>query len=263
MQFKNVPALGPRYWTSIVAASICGANIGDSASDGFGLSNAAAFAVFAVAFATIVSVNQRSRSGHESLFWIAIIIVRAAATNIADLAIRHFHLSYLTSAAFFAGLLMVVLAIVSALSTEEVSRVSRTGFGYWTAMLIAGTLGTVLGDGIGHAISPVTVGVPVSACIAAIAVALAFAYRAINGIAAAETPSYWAAIVAIRALGTNLADIAAYLLSLPLSIALSGVVLTGILMAWQNPRPWSTEQHRRSGHSDRRRLNRVSPLSNP
>jgi uncharacterized membrane-anchored protein len=263
MPFKNVPAIGPRYWTSIVAASLCGANIGDSASDGLGLSNAAGFAVFAVAFATIVSINQRSRSGHESLFWIAIIIVRAAATNIADLAIGHFHLSYLTTAAGLTGLLMVVLAIVSASSAETVDRVSRSGFGYWTAMLIAGTLGTVLGDGIGHAISPVTVGVPISACVAAVTVALAFAYRAINGITAAETPSYWAAIVAIRALGTNLADIAAYLLSLPLSIVLSGVVLTGILTAWQNPRPWTAEQYGRSDHSDRRRPNRVSPLSNP
>jgi uncharacterized membrane-anchored protein len=262
MQFKDVPAVGPRYWTSIVVASLCGANIGDAASDGFGLSGTAGFAMFAVAFATIVSINQRSRGGHESLFWIAIIIVRAAATNIADLAIGHFHLSYLTTTAGLTGLLMVVLAIISASSAEAVGRVSRTGFGYWTAMLIAGTLGTVLGDGIGRAISPVTVGVPVSACIAAATVALVFAYRAINGVTAAETPSYWAAIVAIRALGTNLADIAAYLLSLPFSIALSGLLLTGILTAWQNPRPWTAEQPRRGSHPDRRRPPRVSPQTN-
>jgi uncharacterized membrane-anchored protein len=262
MQFKDVPAVGPRYWTSIVVASICGANIGDAASDGLGLSSIAAFAVFAVAFATIVSINQRSRGGHESLFWIAIVIVRAAATDIADLAIQHFHLSYLTTIVGLTGLLMVVLAIVSASSAATVGRVSRAGLGYWTAMLIAATLGTVLGDGIGHVLFPVTIGVPVSACIAAVAVTLAFAYRAINGVTAAETASYWVAIVAIRALGTNLGAIAAHLLSLPLSIALSGLLLTGILTAWLNPRPWTAEQHNRAAYSDRRRPPRVSPQTN-
>lgn len=261
MDFKIVPVMGSRYWVGITVASICGANIGDVPADEFGLSNAAGIAALAAAFAAIVSVNQRSRNGHESLFWIAIIIVRAAATNIADLAIGRSHTGYWITAAALAALLTVTLAVGSAMSAGAESRALRAGPGYWATMLIAGTLGTVLGDGMGHAIAPITIGVPVSACIAAMTVAAIFVYRAKHGISSAGTASYWVAIPAIRALGTNLADIAAYLLSLPVSIALSSLLLAGVLTAWRDPRPEMIEQPRRGGWSDRRRLNRISPQS--
>jgi len=70
---------------------------------------------------------------------IAIIIVRAAATNIANLAIGYFQLGYLTTAAVLVVLLMVVLAVVAASSAAAADRLSRTGFGTWTAMLFART----------------------------------------------------------------------------------------------------------------------------
>ena len=41
MQFKIVPAIGPRYWVSIMIASICGANMGDFIPDVLKLSDLA------------------------------------------------------------------------------------------------------------------------------------------------------------------------------------------------------------------------------
>ena len=38
MRFKIVPAVGPRYWTAISVASICGCNLGDVVPDVLNLS---------------------------------------------------------------------------------------------------------------------------------------------------------------------------------------------------------------------------------
>jgi hypothetical protein len=55
-------------------------------------------------------------------------------------------------------------------------------------------------------------------------------------------------IVAIRAFGTNLGDIAAYLLSLPISIAISALLLTTTLTMWDEPVNAEVTEARR-GHS--------------
>jgi uncharacterized membrane-anchored protein len=102
-------------------------------------------------------------------------------------------------------------------------------------MLTAGTLGTLLGDGIGHVIRPITVGVPISAMIATGAVTLIFILRTRLDRASAGTASYWAAIVAIRTWGTNLGDIAAFLLSLSVSMLVSALLLAGALIVWRTP----------------------------
>ena len=102
-------------------------------------------------------------------------------------------------------------------------------------MLTAGTLGTVLGDGIGHVIRPITVGVPISAMIATGAVALIFVQRTRLDRASAGAATYWASIVAIRTCGTNFGDIAAFLLSLPVSMLVSALLLVGTLIVWRTP----------------------------
>ena len=89
--------------------------------------------------------------------WLAIVVVRTAATNLAD---------------FFSGDLrlprpwvMVGLAVALLISVtaawqlvwrnaidkgDAQSNLLRADTGYWVAMLIAGTLGTVMGDYFSH-----------------------------------------------------------------------------------------------------------------
>jgi uncharacterized membrane-anchored protein len=67
-------------------------------------------AALAVAFATNLLADRRGRSGDESFYWIATIIVHAVATNIADLAMDRLDPGYLIAAAFTAGLSTVALA---------------------------------------------------------------------------------------------------------------------------------------------------------
>jgi uncharacterized membrane-anchored protein len=236
MQLKIVPTIGPRYWVSIMIASICGANLGDIIRDGHKLSDIGGLLMLALIFAVIVLANRWSRRGNEALYWLAILVVRAAATNLADLGIGRIHLGYITVSACLAALLVAMLALRRASSLQPMTcELSRTNGLYWLAMLTAGTLGTVLGDGIGHMIHPITVGVPISAIIATGAVALILARKTRLDIASAGAASYWAAIVAIRTWGTNFGDIAAFFLSLPLSTMLSGLLLAGTLIVWREP----------------------------
>jgi uncharacterized membrane-anchored protein len=236
MHFKIVPAIGPRYWVSIMIASICGANMGDFIPDVLKLSDLGGLLMLALIFAVIALANQWSRRGNEALYWLAILVVRAAATNLADLGIHRTHLDYVTVSACLAALLVAILALRRASSLQPVKCGLPPMNGlYWLAMLTAGTLGTVLGDGIGHMIHPITVGVPISAMIATGAVALILAQKTRLDMASAGAAGYWAAIVAIRTWGTNFGDIAAFLLSLPVSMMLSGLLLAGTLIVWREP----------------------------
>jgi uncharacterized membrane-anchored protein len=236
MHCKIVPAIGPRYWVGIMIASICGANMGDFIPDVLKLSDLGGLLMLALIFAVIALANQWSRRGNEALYWLAILVVRAAATDLADLGIHRTHLDYITVSACLAALLVAILALRRASSlTPMTCGVPRTDGPYWLAMLTAGTLGTVLGDGMGHMIHPITVGVPISAIIATAAVALILTQKTRLDMASAGAAGYWATIVAIRTWGTNFGDIAAFFLSLPVSMMLSGLLLAGMLIVWREP----------------------------
>jgi uncharacterized membrane-anchored protein len=155
---------------------------------------------------------------------------------LADLGIHRTHLDYITVSACLAALLVAILALRRASSLAPMTcGVPRTDGPYWLAMLTAGTLGTVLGDGMGHMIHPITVGVPISAIIATAAVALILTQKTRLDMASAGAAGYWATIVAIRTWGTNFGDIAAFFLSLPVSMMLSGLLLAGMLIVWREP----------------------------
>jgi uncharacterized membrane-anchored protein len=236
MNFKIVPTTGPRYWVSITIASICGANMGDFIPDVLKLGDLSGLLMLAMMFAIIVLGNRWSKHGHEALYWLAILVIRAAATNLADLAIGGLHLNYITVASYLAALLVAILTLRRMSPSESVTGdFPRVNGRYWVAMLTAGTLRTVLGDGIGHVIRPITIGVPISAMIATGAVALIFVQRTRLDRASAGAATYWAAIVAIRTCGTNFGDIAAFLLSLPVSMLLSALLLAGTLIVWRTP----------------------------
>lgn len=234
MQLKVTPKVDARYWTAILIASMCGTNFGDFFPDELGLSAGASFAILALMFTAIVLVDGLLRRGSESCYWLAILTVRAAATIIADYTIGQKHLGY--------GLVSAVLALaLSALifvyrrggprgSTGDLP--PTTGI-YWSTMLMAGALGTVIGDGVGHAFGPVQIGVPVSAAMATVALAVVLGARA--KLAWQSAASYWTAVVAVRWWGTNVGDILKFLLSIGVSMTATGVALALVLLIWREP----------------------------
>ena len=77
--------MGARYWTALCLASIFGANMGDFFARDLGLGHVHGLPFLALALAVVLIGERFDRSVHQAYYWTAIIIVRTAATNVADL----------------------------------------------------------------------------------------------------------------------------------------------------------------------------------
>jgi uncharacterized membrane-anchored protein len=223
---RTLPAIGPRYWTAIALASVFGANLGDFVSHDLHLGHLRGLAPLALIFTAIVLAERRSPSGREVFYWLAIVTLRTAATNLADLAT---HDARLATGWVVGGLTAALCAIL--LSGRAGAKVGPGGLpannaAYWVAMFVAGTLGTALGDGV-------TDGLGEGPAIASVPLAVILA-----GLLALRAP-YWLLIVAIRTTGTTVGDATADLFGLPLSTLLSGLLFAATLLLW-SPRvaPW-------------------------
>jgi len=230
MQPASVPTLGPRYWTAIIVASVFGANLGDFVSHVLHLGHVRGLPVLAALFAGVLVAERRAAWRGEAWYWAAIVILRTAATNLADLATHDLRLAY---PRVIAG-----LAVLTVLLARRGTR--RDGAGgppatdgwFWATMLTAGTLGTAIGDftaddlGLGSGLGTLVLG-------AILAVALAWAGRSHW----ATRLAYWGCIVAVRSAGTTAGDFCAFGhglgLGLPLSTGLSGAALVAVLKLWQ------------------------------
>src|SRR5436853_7742351 len=85
VQAKTLPAIAPRYWTAILVASMAGANTGDFFSHDLHLGHTRGLLPLALAFALVLWAERRAKAASEAYYWLAIIVVRTAATNLADL----------------------------------------------------------------------------------------------------------------------------------------------------------------------------------
>ena len=244
MQVKNLPAITPRYWAAILVASMCGANTGDFLSHILQLGHWRGLPPLAALFLVILWAERRSRIGTEAYYWLAIIVIRTAATNLADLGTHDFKLGY---GVIETGLtVLLVLSLLAdrgpspALEASVVSgrrlMLPATNTNYWLAMLIAGTLGTASGDFTADIIG---LGLFYGSAVltALFGVVLLLAWR-VGGM---TKPWYWAAIVAARTAGTTLGDMLAsrhgFDLGLPLSTAITGSMLAAAVILWPHQRP--------------------------
>jgi uncharacterized membrane-anchored protein len=109
--------------------------------------------------------------------------------------------------------------------------VLRADYGYWLAMLIAGTLGTVIGDFFSHDLH-------FGDAYATILLSALLAPFFLVGARISVWPLalYWATIVMVRAAGTVAGDLLAERnnLGLPLSTALTGAALLALLAMWRS-----------------------------
>jgi uncharacterized membrane-anchored protein len=234
MQPKITPNVGPRYWTAIMIASMCGANFGDVLPDILKLSTGLGLLVEIAMFAAIILADRMTRYSNEAFYWLSILVVRAAATNIADFSIAKAHFGYapvaVALAALLTGLILVHRGLGPRASTGTLP--PTNGF-YWFTMLTAGALGTIMGDGIGHSFGPVTLGVPISAGAATLAMALMLGAQA--ALKWTTAVAYWVTIVVVRWWGTNVGDVLAFFLGLTVSMAITGAALAVVLFVWREP----------------------------
>jgi uncharacterized membrane-anchored protein len=220
---------------------MCGANTGDFLSHNLHLGHTRGLLPLAALFMLIIWMERRARLATEAYYWLAIIVLRTAATNLADLGTHDLKLGYGTIEAGLTLLLVFFVitdrgrgsSVAAGALLQEGRRpnLPATGALYWCAMLTAGTLGTVSGDfvadftGLG-----LTYG---SAVLLAIFVAVLMVSWHFGEM---SKPWYWVSIVAARTAGTTMGDLLAsrhgFDLGLPLSTVITGSMLAAIVILW-------------------------------
>jgi uncharacterized membrane-anchored protein len=238
MQKKHVPSLGPRYWTALCIASVFGANMGDYFAKELGLGHVRGLPILAALLAAIFLIERHDRLVHHAYYWLAIIVVRTAATNLADFFAGDMKLE---KGWVMLGLTILLVAIVflarflasrpaSAQQNGNGADLPTTDAYYWASMLTAGTLGTVLGDfssfgsGLGLQNSTITLCVLLGAWF--------FFGRGLLRV----IPYYWFSIVLVRGAGTAVGDYLANRslgVGLPLSTLFTGLLFLVVLILWR------------------------------
>jgi Repeat of Unknown Function (DUF347) len=149
MRYANAPAVDARYWTAITLASIFGCNLGDCLSFYVGWNHWIGLAPLAVIFAALLIGERRSTRTTQGWYWSVVIVLRAAATNLADLATYTFQWPFprviLGLSVIQALVVWPVLPRLIAAGTDRTGRPATNGW-YWLSLLTAGTLGTAIGD---------------------------------------------------------------------------------------------------------------------
>ena len=237
MQTRHVPTIDRRYWFGIIFASIFGTNLGDFYAHESGLGLYLGLLVLVVLFAATYTVEKRDRATHEIYYWLAIIIIRTGATNIADfLAFR-----VRVPPVLLVGGLAACIAVAAFIDSPRHARaadapaptLAKTNLAYWAAMLAAGVFGTVAGDICSHRF-----GQGPSSLVLALLLVLLLA--AAKSRAAASVVIYWCAVALARTAGTCIGDWCAenkmLHIGLSLSTLLTGTAFVAILAIWRNPR---------------------------
>jgi Repeat of Unknown Function (DUF347) len=133
MQLSNVPATGPRYWSALCLASILGANMGDFVSHNLHLGHANGLLPLLLAFLGVVAAERLTGFATEAWYWVAIVILRTAATNLGDLLTHDFRIPYPLVVIGLAVLLVAIL-LAEPRSTGGSSGLPPTNAFYWPAM---------------------------------------------------------------------------------------------------------------------------------
>ena len=239
MNQRHVPLLNAGFWIALCIASVFGANLGDFFAHNLGLGHLAGLPFLAAAFALVLIVERYDTIAHALYYWLAIVIVRTAATNIGDLLAGDLKLPRPWVMTGLALLLAVIVAVIHERRRRRVvvpdqGRELLTADSlYWIGMLLAGTLGTVMGDYVSHNLK-------LGDLMASLALGVPLAVLFIVGSRGPLwwAPFFWLTVVMVRADGTVVGDWVAgrKMLGLPLSTAVTGLMLVAFLLAWRRQR---------------------------
>jgi uncharacterized membrane-anchored protein len=221
---------------------MCGTNAGDLAAGPLGLGHVRGIIPITAVFLAIAWAERALNWTTVAFYWLAIIVLRTMATNIADLATHDMKVSY---PVFVLGLIVFMVLMLWAdrlrghennSSSNDDIRVPTTDWLYWVTMLTAGVLGTALGDwfaedpalNLGFIWASV-LGAPIF--VAAIWLGYRFGFT---------KPWYWTAIVVCRTWGTDLGDMLVVLFrkittrptALWISTVITAALLASIIGFW-------------------------------
>lgn len=144
---RGLPLINGAYWLALVAASIFGTNTGDLISEYFHLGNVAGLPYLLAGLAAIFLIERVSPWITPVFFWAAIIVIRTAATNIADAT----HMFGVYGAAAVPALIAAFVVAVRYYKQRS-DRIAgivgqpKVDALYWLCMALAGITGTLVGD---------------------------------------------------------------------------------------------------------------------
>ena len=225
MHRRNTPATGPRYWALLSLASVFGADTGDVFAHDLGLGHLGGLPILAALFAATLVVERRL-DGTAAAYWVAIVLVRTAATNPGDFCTHDLRLGYPATTAVLAILLAATVVVIRRRDPDPAAGLPPVDALYWLAMLLAGTFGTAAGDFIAH-----HTGLPAATAATTATLAALLALRANDRFA--DKNFYWICVVAVRTAGTNIGDITADPLGLPLATALAALLMLATFLLWR------------------------------
>jgi uncharacterized membrane-anchored protein len=232
MKAIHVPQINARYWVAIAMASVFGTNMGDLYAHDSGLGIVGGLPVLAAIIAVAYFLERRDDRQHEVWYWLAIIVIRTGATNIADYLCGRRYLG-LNRFVLSAGLAVLIAALVWRRTTARADKsgLPQTDAKYWLAMLAAGVLGTALGDALQRLMGSVTASVALTALLIAI---LQFG----RGRRIQTVYFYWLAVTVARTAGTAIGDLLAenkeLNIGLNVSTLITGIVFVSVLLFWRS-----------------------------
>ena len=225
---KHVPPIDGRYWTTLVIASVTGANIGDFLSDVLDLGHVSGLPVLALVLTAIFLTEARTRVSSPFFYWGAILTIRAAATNIGD-CLHDLGVNFTQSVPIVFALECCWLALWQlTLRRRGSSGPIPVDTSYWISMGLVGVLGTLVGDAMSYAVG-------LGNLWATIALGAGVALLLIGGGGGRMRvlAYYWLTIALIRSAGTAAGDLLAHQwIGLPASTAASVVILIGTIAAF-------------------------------
>ncbi len=228
---RRVKALGTSvdFWIAMLAASALGTNLGDLWTGHLGISGPVAFTVLVIICAGAIWADRTVEVETEIAYWVAIVLLRAAATNIADLLTEQLSFDVLLLSAGLAILTLLCGKRTRPVVTGGAKASPMVDGRYWTAMFIGGVFGTVVGDFVSHSLGLMMSAVILTALLAGVVVAR-------ERLFAASMVSYWSVVLAERAAGTPIGDGLAsrhgVALGLPLATCCSAIVFAAAL-SWR------------------------------
>lgn len=235
---NTLPSIDRRYWLTLMLASVFGTNTGDFVADYLHIGHLVGLPWLAGLLAVIVLLDRMVPLRWPLCFWLTVITVRTAATNIGD-GFHDFDLGFGVSLPLVS---LVFAAAVALYARHNRARVAdgtlRVDAIYWLCMVLAGAWGTIAGDFASFGLTNPPLFPPLATALTALPLVLAFV--AGRGGRLLHPLYYWGTVAVIRTAGTCAGDALAHLLGggdnvLPSTLATGAVFATAVIVFYAVP----------------------------
>lgn len=152
MDESHVPRIGLRYWILLLLAMTVGSYAGYIMTIPLGLPLGIKLVPLSVILIGIFLGERRARRSGDGWYWMAVAVIEAAGTRVADISTAHLGLDHLYLVVGLAILLGTTLAVGRSDETRLISRLQierarpTADATHWMGMIVVSILGAVASD---------------------------------------------------------------------------------------------------------------------